>query len=300
MTPLFIRRCISVCLLLLGIPNAAIAEISLQVLPYSGQQSSALKERLDVFTRKYVDEHSLVAKDYPYKPAESAKRYLSLYSSFRSDYDKYKDASTLYTIRANGHDYLAAIVSYNPLMRAEPHCKPVDSMLPTAHCEKIARDEITCHLFLFDAQSIKLESVTPLNITRDPRPIRNFWYYEKEYAAPPRRIEGWPSCGDVLAVASAKVVSDAILFTLAYSDSADTASKYGEPPENRTTILVLLRQSLGKLQVIQEDSCLGNPNRYGSIAAARKALSACNKADKRADPGEGSWTDITETQPLRK
>src|SRR5574343_1350786 len=104
----------------------------------------------------------------------------------------------------------------------------------------------------------------------------------------------------VLAVAPAKEVSDALLFTLGYSDSAAPADPRNEPPEFRTTILVLLRQNQGKLQILQEDSCFGNPNMLKSVAVARKELRACNKADKAVDLGEANWKDMIETQPIRK
>jgi len=300
----FTSRCFAAGLLLFVSVGVA-ADASLKMLPYSGPQSKALKEQLDKFTPKYVEEHSLVSRDYPYKPAKNTKGYLPLYWHYTPDNTKYKEADTLYALGANGRDYIAAVISYNPLLTAEPHCQPDDSAIPTGHCERIARWQLTCHLFLFDAQSMNLESVTPLNIARDPRPLpgqteRSFWYYDEKHAGDHRQVEGWPRCHNVLSVAPAKEASDALLFTLGYIDSAAPADPRNEPPEYKTTVLVLLRQSFGNLKVIQEDSCLGNPNRYGSIAAARKALNACNKADKKVDPGEASWIDMTEVQPVRK
>lgn len=287
------------------ITSVAHAEIDLQVLPYTGEQSKELKEWLDNFTIRHTERSSLVAKDYPYKPATNPKDFLPLYWHFGPKNAKYKEASTLYTLKSNGREYLAAIIAYNPLLKAEPHCELDDSANPTGHCDWVAQRALTCHLFLFDSQSRKLESVTPLNITRDPRflpgqKMRSFWNYDEKHAGDPRQIEGWPRCDNVLAVAPAREVSDALLFTLSYSDSAAPADPRNEPPEFKTTILVLLRQIQGKLQIIQEDSCLGNPNMVSSIAAARKALKACNKADKAIDPGEGQWTDMTEIQPVRK
>lgn len=304
MTLPFLNRCLAILLLTLITPVNAQAEVELQVLPYLGAQSKGLKEWLDVFVLNYTDKHSLVDNAYPYKPAESSKPLLRLYESFRPDYAKYKDATTLYTLKVSGRSYIAAIVAYNPLLKAEPNCKPNDSIDPTGHCDWIAQGALTCHLFLFDASSRNLESVTPLNITRDPRRLpgqkmRSFWHYDEKHAGDPRQIEGWPRCDKVLAVAPAKVVSDALLFTLGYSDSAAPADPRNDPPEFRTTILVLLRDIQGKLQIIQEDSCFGNPNMLSSVAAARKALRGCNKADKAVDPGEANWIDMTETLPIR-
>lgn len=305
MTLLPMKRCLAIFFLLLIVPLAAQAEIDLQVLSYNGAQSKELKEWLDQFTTQYIEKNSFVSKNYPYKPAENSKDYLPLYWHFGPNNAKYKEASTLYTLKTNGRDYLAAVIAYNPLLTAEPHCEPDDSAIPTGHCRWIAQSALTCHLFLFDPQTRKLDSVTSLNIARDPRPLpgqkmRSFWHYDARRAGDPRQIEGWPRCDNVLAVAPAKEVSDALLFTLSYSDSAAPADPRNEPPEFRTTILVLLRESQGKLQAIQEDSCLGNPNMVSSIAAARKALKACNKVDKAIDPGEGQWRDITEIQQFRK
>lgn len=300
-----LKRCLAALFFLSITSVTAHAAIDLQVLPYTGLQSKELKEWLDNFTFRYVETNSLVAKDYPYRPAENTKDFLPLYWHFGPKNAKYKDASTLYTLKTGGREYLAAIIAYNPLLKAEPHCELDDSANPTGHCDWIAQGALTCHLFLFDPQSRKLESVTPLSITRDPRPLpgqkkRSFWHYDEKHAGDPRQIEGWQRCNKVLAVAPAKEVSDALLFTLGYSDSAAPADPRNEPPEFRTTILVLLRQSQGKLEIIQEDSCLGNPNMVSSIAAARKALNACNKADKTIDPGEAQWTDMTEIQPARQ
>jgi len=298
-------KCFLAIIVFLITPMAAQSEIELQVLPYAGVQSKELKEWLDNFTIRYAEKNSLVSKEYPYKPAENSKDFLPLYWHFGPKNTKYKEASTLYTLKANGREYLAAVIAYNPLLKAESHCKPNDSLDPTGHCEWIAQRALTCHLFLFDPQSRKLESVTPLNITRDPRllpgqKMRSFWYYDAKHAGDPRQIEGWPHCSKVLAVAPAKIVSDALLFTLGYFDSAAPADPRSEPPEFSTTILVLVRENQGKLQVIQEDSCLGNPNMLSSISVARKALSACNKADKAVDHGEAQWGDITETRAIQK
>lgn len=300
-----LNRYLVIVFVFLITPVVADAEIDLQLLPYTGVQSKELKEWLDNFTVRYTERNSLVSKNYPYKPAESSKDFLPLYWHFGPKNAKYKEASTLYTLKNNGREYLAAIIAYNPLLKPEPHCELDDSANPTGHCDWVAQRALTCHLFLFDSQSRKLESVTPLNITRDPRPLsgekmRSFWYYDEKHAGDPRQIEGWPRCNNVLAVAPAKDVSDALLFTLGYSDSAAPADPRNDPPEFRTTILVLLRQNHGKLQLIQEDSCLGNPNMVSTIGAARKALKACNKAGRAIDPGEAQWTDMTEIQLVRK
>lgn len=279
MNTIFLRSTITTALLFTA-SISVMADVSIQVVPYEGQPSKALKERLDAFTVKYVESHSLVASKYPYKNSESFKSYLPLYWHFGPDNAKYKEASTLYSLQVDNHSYLAAIIAFNPLLTAEPHCEPDDSGLPTAHCEWIAQRNLTCHLFLFDPQSLKEESVTPINIRRDPRPLpgqkmRSFWYYDAKHAGDPRQIEGWPRCQNILAIAPSKVDPTSLLFTFSYFDSAAPADPRNEPPEFKTTIQLRISEEQGKLKVIQDDRCLGNPNMISSIAAARKALAQC-------------------------
>lgn len=260
---------------------AAHADLTIKMLPFKGSESQLLKDRLDALTRKHVDEHSLVSKDYPYTPATNFKDYLRLFASFDAQNTRYKDPATLYTLELSGRDYLAAVVSYNPMLTAEPNCQPNDSALPTGHCERIALRQRTCHLFLFEPETLRLESVTPLNIVRDPRPMlgqkeRSFSYYDDKRPNDPRQIEGWPNCSKLLAVAPATAVPNSLLFALGYYDSAATVHKFDEPPLFKTSVLLSFQtDTAGKLQVVQNEYCLGNPNSYSSIAAARKALAAC-------------------------
>jgi len=276
-----IKRCLSIIALLFS--TFAHADLSLKVLPYTGTESQSIKDRLDAFTRKYVDEHSLVSKDYPYSRAENYKNSDPLFWAYDAKYAKDKESETLYALAINNHDYLAAVISFNPMLTAEPHCQPDDSALPTGHCEIVDTRQLVCHLFLFEPKTLALENVTPLNIVRDPRPMpgqkkRSYWNYDERHPNDPRQIEGWPRCSKLLAVAPAKEVTDSLLFTLGYSDSAEPASKHEEDyhPLFKTTLLVSLGvDAHGKVQAKQDDSCLGNPNTYVSIGAARKALQQC-------------------------
>lgn len=269
------------CVTALLISSCVHADLALRVLPYSGYESQVVKQRLDRLTEQYVYEHSLIAKDYPYLAAENYKDYLPLYWYFDAKYVRRKESETLYALTLDGRDYLAAVISYNPMLTAEPHCQPDDSALPTGHCERIATRQKTCHLFLFEPKTLALESVTPLNILRDPRPMpgqkkRSFWNYDERYPNDPRQVEGWPVCSKLLAMAPAREVSDTLLFTLGYYDSAEATHKFNEPPIFKTSVLVSLSADAnGKLRVRQDDDCLGNPNTYASIGAARKALKQC-------------------------
>ena len=257
------------------------AELNIKMQPFKGSESQALKLSLDAFALTYVDENSLVSKDYPYPIARNSKIGLTLFDYYDAKYGPNKKAETLYALNFNGQDYLAAVIAFNPLLTAENHCKPNDSFIPTGHCEKVARQQLTCHLFLFEPKTVQLQSVTPLHIVRDPSPRpgkkeRSFQNYDSSFPNDPRQIEGWPRCISLLAVAPAKMVPDSILFTLGYNDSAAPINKFDELPLFNTSILLSLQtDAQGKLQVIQNEYCLGNPNTYSSIAAARKALAAC-------------------------
>lgn len=257
------------------------ADLALKVFPYVGEESKVLRERLDAFTRQYVDENSRVSEGYPYRPAVNYKDYLPLYWLFDSKYTKLQEAETLYKLTLDGRDYFAAVISFNPLLTVEPHCQPNDSALPEAHCDRIATRQKTCHLFLFEPQTLALESVAPLSIQRDPRPMpgqkeRSFWNYDPRFPNDPRQIEGWPVCSKLLAVSPAKAVPDALLFTLGYFDSAEATHKFDEPPMFKTSVLLSLkRDASGKVAAVQDDRCFGNPNTLSSIAEARNALRRC-------------------------
>lgn len=68
-----------------------------------------------------------------------------------------------------------------------------------------------------------------------------------------------------------------MLITLGYIDSAEPANKNSDPPEFYTTLLLRFKDDNGKLKIEQDDSCLGNPNQYKTVAEARKALSKCTR-----------------------
>lgn len=279
-----IFRCLGVLALLVS--TCAQADLTLKVLPFTGSESQVIKEHLDAFNRQYINEHSLVSNDYHYFNAENPKPFHLLYWYYDAKYAKRKEAETLYTLNIDGQEHLAAVISFNPMLTAEPHCQPDssnDSSPTEGHCDWIATRQMVCHLFLFEPKTLALENVTPLNIVRDPRPMpgqkkRGYWYFDEKYPNDPRQIEGWPRCSKLLAVAPAKEVANSLLFTLGYSDSAEPASKHEEDyhPLFKTSVLVSLStDTSGKVQARQDDSCLGNPNMYASIGDARKVLKRC-------------------------
>lgn len=162
----------------------------------------------------------------------------------------------------NGRRLLSMMGSFTPEITPLEDCKlPADYPFPNSECRWRQERYNVCHLFMFNGQSLKLENVTRLNITRDKRVLK-----------------GLPMCLSVQAMAVAKVVPDAMLITLGYIDSAEPAEKSYDPPEFYTTLLLRFRDDNGKLIIEQDDSCLGNPNKYSTVAAARRALSACSTA----------------------
>ncbi|WP_189375624.1 hypothetical protein [Vogesella alkaliphila] len=42
-----------------------------------------------------------------------------------------------------------------------------------------------------------------------------------------------------------------------------------------TVLLRLQKDASGKIRLVQDDRCLGNPNKHKDIPSARKALSRC-------------------------
>jgi len=170
----------------------------------------------------------------------------------------------------NGKSYISSIGSYRLRdARLPDRCNKTSN--PNANC---TIDEISgqpvCHLFLFDSKTVDTVAIVQLNIKRDGN-----------------EIKGMPSCDGVKAMAIAKEVSDAMLITLSYFDGASHDS---EPADYSTTVLLRFSNQNGKLKIEQDDRCLGNPNKYKTIAAARNALGQC------APDVDGEWKDIIDIQ----
>jgi hypothetical protein len=89
--------------------------------------------------------------------------------------------------------------------------------------------------------------------------------------------DGKTWCNGANALARVKG-EDALLFSVSYylteKPLANKAADIGNDWRYMTTLL-RLREQDGKVVVEQDDSCLGNPNTYKDVAAARKALAAC-------------------------
>jgi hypothetical protein len=116
-----------------------------------------------------------------------------------------------------------------------------------------------CHFFLLDTATFDVVAVAPLTI---------------KFAK--HKISDQPFCSNTLALSLAKVTANGILVVLGYGDSASPPDlRASEFDFSTTTLLMRLNDDSGTLKIEQDDSCLGNPNTYSSIGAARKALARC-------------------------
>lgn len=160
--------------------------------------------------------------------------------------------NSIFAWTISGTKYLSAAAQFTSNIDPLPDCD--------RNCEWIVNRHMVCHLFLFEADTLNLAGVTPLNIVRDRR-----------------LLQGKPRCRSVKAMAVAGTARDTLLITLGYSDSAEPAEGRNDPPEFFTTVALHFDPTPGVLRIEQRDDCLGNPNGYKTIVAARKRLRECEE-----------------------
>lgn len=88
-------------------------------------------------------------------------------------------------------------------------------------------------------------------------------------------------CNSVAGIGSMGKGRDGVLIPLSYYLTDDKPAKRAKDIGQGwryMTVLVRFANTDGKLTLIQDDSCLGNPNKYKDIPAARKALARCEGA----------------------
>lgn len=143
---------------------------------------------------------------------------------------------------------------------------------PIEGCENYSRDDINsegpechwinarhhvCHLFMMTEQG-QIAGIGRIQIARDKS-----------------LIKGKPFCYDVKAMTAPKEITDTMLISVSYIDSAAPADPRVDPDEFPMTVLMRFKQEPdGKLSITQDEKCLPNPNRIPNIAAARKELKA--------------------------
>lgn len=228
-------------------PLVAHAELTLDRSVIPTQALTRLEPVIDQIVKPYADAHT------PVWPGGS-KGYKAPYNI---------DGTAMYEDPAyfawlyNGHQYFSAVVSINSDSAPLANYKHEDNNPLTDMSFHINARQLTCHLFMLNPD-LSINTVLPINIVRVES-----------------QLVGKPRCSYVKAMAIAREVPDAMLITLGYSDSAAPADKDYPPREFITTALLRFSEQGGKLKIEQDDSCLGNPNKYKTIAAARKALSQC-------------------------
>lgn len=273
--------------------------LSIQRLPARSKHAAKeMTEKLWPLVMKYAEANSLVAQDYPYETNRNSIHYRVGFDAHFEDFDltntKFQNAETLYDLIFDGRPYVAGVGSFVPMLKAVPSCVPSETGTTASRCVRMAENNQVCHLFLFEFQTHAITAAGAMPIDRDNWSMpsgkeRGWWNYNPRYANDPRQIEGWPRCDGVLAVAPAQVVPNALLITLTYIDSGAPITKHENeyPPKFTTTSLLRFRKDTqGRVQITQDQSCLGNPNQITSIAAARKALFACNAKRPAKPKGE--------------
>ena len=223
------------------------AELQLDLSKKPKQVEATLRPLFESVVRPYGDRHS---PDFGWPWGKNGTS------------TTYEGSNFLWTF--NGVGLFSNVGSFTPEIAQLEDCKSDSDKLYRGHgCDWRRNRFNVCHLFLFNSKDLKLESVTRLDIVRDKK-----------------QLVGLPLCLNIQAMAIAKDIPDAMLITMSYIDSAERADPKYDPPEFYSTVLLRFSDESGKLKIEQDDSCLGNPNKYKTIAAARKALTNCAKVQK--------------------
>lgn len=232
--------CLCILMLLAALPPMVHADLSLDASVKSDQVFARLEPQFGTTVKAYGDSHS---------------------ADFGGSFGKYGtypyfDASN-FSWRLNSEKYFSEIAAFVPDSTPLEDCKSNKDNPLDNHCDQARIRHLVCHLFMF-SHDLVLKGVAPLDIKRDSRVLL-----------------GKPLCRSVRAMAIAKEVPDGMLIVLGYSDSAAPADPRNDQPEFVTTVLLRFNDEGGKLRIEQDDSCLGNPNKYSTIAVVRKALKQC-------------------------
>lgn len=170
--------------------------------------------------------------------------------------------NSMFAWRLNQTRFFSVVSSYVPDNDPIEGCEnypPSGSRLnwEGPHCDWINWRHLVCHLFMMTEQG-QIAGVGRIHIGRDKK-----------------LIQGKPFCYDIKAMTAPKEITDAMLITLSYIDSAAQADPRNAPDEFPMTVLMRFKQEPdGKLTITQDEQCLPNPNRIASIADARKVLKA--------------------------
>ena len=168
--------------------------------------------------------------------------------------------NSMFSWRLNQTRFFSAVSSYVPDNDPIEGCEKYrgdDINWEGPDCYWINKRHKVCHLFMMTEQG-QIAGIGRIQIGRDKK-----------------LIQGKPFCYDIKAMTAPKEITDAMLITLSYIDSAAQADPRNAPDEFPMTVLMRFKQEPdGKLTITQDEQCLPNPNRIASIADARKALKA--------------------------
>ncbi len=100
-----------------------------------------------------------------------------------------------------------------------------------------------------------------------------------------KQIKGIVGLGEINAISIYKQAENTILINISYYDDSLMMSLKGryddiEPLYFNSTLLFRIVEVDNELKIKQDDTCLGNPNKYDNIAKARVKLKQCYPSSK--------------------
>ena len=241
----FISTCFALCLCLATC--TAQAELKLD---------KSLPQKQAIQAIKPMQEKTI----WPYAESKTYTFDIGTPQEFRPNFSAGEDKDSVFSWLINGQRHLSYVVAYvpdnDPIEGCENYRRD-DINWEGPRCGWINMAHLVCHLFMMTEQG-QIAGIGRIQIGRDKK-----------------LIQGKPFCYDIKAMTAPKEITDAMLITLSYIDSAAQADPRSEPDEFPMTVLMRFKQEPdGKLTITQDEQCLPNPNRIASIADARKALKA--------------------------
>ena len=167
-----------------------------------------------------------------------------------------------YKLYINGTKYYMQPMLFMARSRPDEVCTPVDfNDKPVYRCQEGQQYAVKCHVFIFDSN------------------FREVGFHTVQIN------ETWPYfCNAIPSAGVGDKSRDEILLTVQYFPIDDQpAKKISEIGSSwrRMTVRLRLSEVQGKVNIEQDDSCLGNPNRVVSVPDARRQLRQCAAAALR-------------------
>lgn len=167
-----------------------------------------------------------------------------------------------YKLTLDGQQFYLQPILFMARSRPDEVCTPVDfNDKPVYRCQEGQRYAVKCHVFIFDSN------------------FREVGFHTVQIN------ETWPYfCNAIPSAGVGDKSRDEILLTVQYFPIDDQpAKKISEIGSSwrRMTVRLRLSEVQGKVNIEQDDSCLGNPNRVVSVPDARRQLRQCAAAALR-------------------